>query len=85
MKKALSILVILIAFLFLYFLQSNFFSWFTISEISPNLFIILTLLIGLFAGKKLGSCMGLFFGLYLDIVIGKNLGLSTVMLTLVGF
>ncbi len=85
MKKAISVVVILIAFLFIYFLQSNFFSWFTISGISPNLFIILVLLIGLFAGKRLGSLMGLFFGLYLDIVIGKNLGLSTVMLTLIGF
>ncbi len=85
MRKTISIVVIILTFLLIYFLQSNFFSWFTISAISPNLFIIFTLLIGLFGGKKLGVGIGLFFGIYLDVVIGKNLGLSTVMLTFIGF
>lgn len=85
MKKLISIVVILFAFLLIYFLQSNFFSWFTISGISPNLFVVFTLLVGLFGGRKLGIGVGLFFGIYLDTVIGKNLGMCTVMLTFIGF
>ena len=72
MKKAILIIVLIIAFFIIYFLQANFFSWFTISGIKPNLFVIFILFIGLFAGKKIGAILGLILGLYLDLVIGKT-------------
>ena len=83
MKKAIVIICLIITFLITYFLQANFFSWFTIAGIKPNLFIILVLFISLFAGMKAGIGCSLFFGLYLDIILGKSLGVYTTMFTIV--
>lgn len=68
MKKALTILILFITFIIIYFLQLNFFSWFTISGIKPNLFIILVLFIGLYSGIKMGAGFGLVLGFILDII-----------------
>lgn len=81
MKKLIVIIGIFITFLITYFLQANLFSWFTIAGIKPNLFVMLTLFITLFAGIKVGIPYSLFFGIFLDIVIGKNFGIYTIMLT----
>ena len=85
MKKTLVIFLLIIVFLISYLLQSNFFSWFTIAGIKPNLFIILVLCIGLFAGKTTGSMLGILFGLLIDIFIGKKIGVSGILLGIVGF
>ena len=85
MKKALVVSILMIVFLISYFVQSNFFTWFTIAGIRPNLIIILVLCIGLYAGKTLGSILGIIFGLLLDIFIGKNIGISSILLGIVGF
>ena len=84
MKKAGSIALLILAFLIIYFLQANFFTWFTIAGVKPNLFVIYILFIGLFAGKKLGLILGIFFGVYLDIVIGRQIGISGIMLGAIG-
>ena len=72
MKKAISIFMILVAFLIIYFLQANFFSWFNLAGIKPNLFVILILFLGLFAGGKIGISSGIVTGLLLDIKKKKN-------------
>lgn len=54
MKKGFIFLALFVTFILLYLLQANFFNWFTIAGIKPNLFIILILFIGLFAGKHVG-------------------------------
>lgn len=79
MKKAITIILLIIAFLIVYFLQSNFFSWYTIAGVKPNLFIIFILFISLFAGIKVGIPFSIFSGLFLDIIIGKNIGSSAIM------
>ena len=84
MKKTLVILGIILTFFIIYFLQANFFTWFTISGIMPNLFVILILWIGLFIGKKIGVILGLIFGLYLDLVMGQVIGVSSMMFAMVG-
>ncbi len=84
MKNTLIIIVTIIIFLILYFLQVNFFNWFTISGISPNLFIILVLFLGLFGGKRVGIPMGISLGLLLDLFIGKKIGVTAIMLGIVG-
>lgn len=84
MKKALSIIILIISFFIIYFLQANLFSWFTIAGIKPNLFIILVLFISLFAGMKVGIPFGIFIGLFLDIIIGKNIGTSSIMFGIIG-
>ena len=72
MKKVLIFIALFIVFMLLYFLQMNFFSWFTIAGIKPNLFVILILAIGLFAGKIPGVISGIIAGLLLDFFIGKS-------------
>ena len=62
MKKTISIVLLILVFFIIYFIQSNFFTWFTIAGIEPNLFVIFVLFIGLFAGKKLGLILGIIFG-----------------------
>ena len=84
MRKIGMIISIIFIFLVIYFLQSNFFSWFVIFGIKPNLFVILTLIIGLFMGRKYGLCFGIGFGLIIDFLIGRNIGVSSLMLGIVG-
>lgn len=84
MKKFLSIVLIIVSFLIIYFIQSNFFTWFTIANIKPNLFVIFVLCIGLFAGKKLGVIFGIIFGFFIDVVIGRQIGISGIMLGTIG-
>lgn len=85
MKKAIAIGIIFLIFILIFILQSNFFNWFTIAGVKPNLFVILVVFIGLFAGQKLGTIYGIILGLFLDIVLSKNLGASAVMLGIIGF
>lgn len=84
MKKVVIVISTIIAFIIIYLLQSNFFNWFTIAGVKPNLFIILVLFIGLFGGKYLGISLGVFFGLMIDILIGKKIGVSAIMLGGIG-
>lgn len=85
MKKFLSIIIIFVTFIFIYFMQSNFFSWFNISGVKPNLFIILSLCIGIFIGRIYGMSLGIVFGLLLDLFIGKALGINAIVLGTAGF
>ena len=85
MKKVLVIIILCLTFLISYLLQSNFFNWFTIAGIKPNIFIILVLCIGLFAGKSTGSILGMIFGMLIDIFIGKKPEMSAILLGIVGF
>ena len=84
MKKILSTIIILLIFILIYFLQSNFFNWFNIAGVKPNLFIILVLITGLFVGKIYGATTGIVLGLLLDFFIGKKLGLYAIQLGLAG-
>lgn len=84
MKKTITLISMIVTFFLIYFLQSNFFTWFNIAGIMPNLYVILVLFIGLFAKRKLGLVFGIGFGLYLDIVLGKNVGISTITLGIIG-
>lgn len=69
----------------IYFLQSNFFSWFNIAGIMPNLFILLILFIGLFGTQTMGTIYGLMVGLILDFLLGTRIGIYSVGLGLIGF
>lgn len=84
MRKLKASLIIVILYLVIYFLQINIFSWVNVKGIKPNLFICLTLIIGLFAGEKLGVIFGLGFGLILDLLIGKTIGPSAICLGFIG-
>ena len=85
MKKTVIILCLILSFLIIYLLQVNFFSWFNLAGIKPNLFIILALTIGLFSGRSMGAIFGMAFGISLDFFIGKSIGISGIMLGIIGF
>ena len=85
MKKTFINIGLIIAAFFIYFLQCNFFNWFTIAGIMPNLFVILVLFIGLFANRMMGTIYGIVIGLVLDFVIGTRVGIYAVCLGGVGF
>jgi len=84
MKKVLAIFLLILNFFIIFFLQSNFFTWFTISGVMPNLYIIFILFIGLFAKKKLGLIFGLLGGVYLDILLSKIVGISGLGYAIIG-
>lgn len=84
MKKASDIIFIILIFFIIYFLQSNFFTWFNIAGIIPNLFVILIMLIGLFMKKKTGFVFGIIFGLLIDLFIGVRIGINAISLAITG-
>lgn len=85
MKKFITHFLIIITFLIIYLLQTNFFNWFTISGIAPNLFVIYLLFLGLFAGRKVGVTYGIIFGLIIDLISRENIGITSLMLGTIGF
>lgn len=85
MKKFKGILIIFLIFVVICFLQMNFFTWFNIAGIMPNLYVVLVLFIGLFVGEKLGIVFGIWFGIILDLLFGRIVGISSVLLAIVGF
>lgn len=84
MKKFGLVVGFIITFIIIYILQSNFFSWFTIAGVKPNLIIVFVLFIGLFTNEVYGLTFGVIFGLLLDIFISKKIGVSAIMLGLTG-
>lgn len=85
MRKAGMAICFILIFIIIYLLQANLFSWFNLAGVKPNLFVILVLTIGLFAGKGAGITFGIFFGFILDLLMGKSIGISITMLGITGF
>ena len=85
MRKFLIILGLIVTGLIIYFLQVNVFSVLTIAGIKPNLLIIYILCIGLYASSLYGIGLGVFFGLLLDLIFGKVIGISAIMFCIVGY
>ena len=77
-------ITLFIVFLIIYFLQANFFTWFNLADIKPNLFVILVLFLGLFAGSKVAFTFGIIFGIFIDLFIGKSVGATSVVLGIIG-
>ena len=85
MKKTVMVICFILIFIIIYLLQANLFAWFNLAGVKPNLFIILVLIIGLFAGKGIGITFGILFGFILDLLMGRNIGISIAMLGITGF
>lgn len=85
MKKVLINLALIISAIIIYFLQSNFFNWFTIAGVHPNLFIIYILFIGLFGNKFMGVIYGLVCGMFLDYIFFDKVGIYLFGYIIIGF
>ena len=72
MKKVLIAIISYVVFLLLYFLQTNFFSSFTIAGIAPNLFVIFIVFLGLFSNHYFSLGAAVIIGLTIDFEIGKG-------------
>lgn len=83
MKKFLLGILMYLIFIVCYVLQANFFDWFTIAGISPNIFIILILFLGLFTNNKFSIILSLLIGATLDLVSTKTFGVTAVMFCLI--
>ena len=84
MKKTVINISLIILAIVAYYLHSNFFSWFTIVGIMPNIFVILILFIGLFASRTMGTAYGVAVGVFLDLLIGNKVGIYAVSLGTIG-
>lgn len=84
MKKILIHISLIIIFIITYFFQTNIFSDFTICGIMPNMFIILMLYIGLYMGRTMGVIYGVIYGIFIDIWVGKNIGVTSIALAIIG-
>ena len=85
MKKLVINLFLILTIFIIYFLQSNFFNWFNIAGVMPNVFIIFVLFIGLFTNKTVGTIYGVVIGLILDFLFSQKIGIQAATLGLVGF
>ena len=85
MRKFFTIILLILIFFLIYFIQTNIFSSFTISGISPNLFIIFILFIGLYSNQALGIGFGVVVGLILDFIYGRVIGTTAIMLCVIGY
>ena len=85
MRKSAIVIVLILVFFILFFLQVNLFSSFTIAGISPNLFVIYVIFVALFSNQFLGISLGVIFGLILDFVYGRVIGTTAVMLCVIGY
>lgn len=85
MKKIIINIILIITAFCIYFLQSDFFNWFNIAGVMPNLFVILILFIGLFASRTVGTIYGIILGIILDFIIGTRIGIYAVCLGTIGF
>lgn len=85
MKKTGITIILFIVFLIIYFLQANILPNFTIAGVMPNLFIIFILFIGLYSNQTLGIIFGVIMGIFLDSIYGRTIGLTAVMLCVIGF
>lgn len=84
MKKILIHLTLIIICIILYLLQTIFFTNFTIAGVMPNLFVIFMLYIGLYMGRSMGIIYGIMYGIFIDLWMGKSLGITSVCLAIVG-
>ncbi len=85
MRKIWVISGLILVFFLIYFLQVDIFSSFTIFGIKPNLFVIYILFIGLFANQTLGISFGVLCGLMIDLLYGKTIGTTSIMLCVIGY
>lgn len=53
--------------------------------VSPNLFLIFTVLIGFLCGRLQGIVAGMIFGLVYDIIIGRFIGTSMLSFLIIGY
>lgn len=83
MKKLLIGVATYFIFIILYFIQADFFSWFTIAGVSPNTFIMFILFLGLFTDNLFSIIIALLTGITLDLIVGRTACITPIIFCLV--
>ena len=84
MKKALTIVYLIIFLLLIFILQMLVIDGRTILGIKPNLILITVIVVSLWFGLYIGSAYGLIIGIIADILFGSNFGTFTICYSVVG-
>ena len=66
-------------------LQKTWLNCIEIMGVKPNLFLVYVLILSFFCSKTEATVLGLIYGFIMDVLIGKFLGLNTVMCGILGF
>lgn len=85
MKKVLKIIIYIITFFILYFLQVLFFENLKIAGIKPNIFLIAIVIIGLCNKPEKSFAIGVVCGLLIDLLNGKAIGITAICLGLLAY
>lgn len=85
MKLAKNIIILFFLFIITYILQTNIFTNLTIAGIKPNLFIIFTVLVGIYVTQKNGVAVGLIVGIIVDALNEPVIGVTAISLGIVGY
>lgn len=85
MKRAKIFIFLVMIYFVIYFLQVNFFNWFNIKGVQPNLFVVLVLFVGIFSNARVGQVFGFITGLYTDFLFSNSIGISAVLFALIGY
>ena len=85
MRKFTTVIILILIFFLIYFMQANIFNLYTIAGIKPNLFIIFILFIGLYTNQSLGIGFGVVCGLMIDFIYGRIIGTTAIMLCVIGY
>lgn len=83
MKKVLINIFFIITMFCMLFMQMNFFNWFTISSVMPNLFVIYVLFIGLYTKKYVVITYASLLGVLLGSLFAVNMFTSVISYMLV--
>ena len=78
-------IILAVAVILCFVLQSTVFQALSFASIAPNLLIVLTASLGFMRGRKEGMLVGFFSGLLLDIFFGSVLGFYALLYMYVGY
>lgn len=78
-------IILAIAVILCFVLQSTVFQALSFASIAPNLLIVLTASLGFMRGRKEGMLVGFFSGLLLDVFFGSVLGFYALLYMYVGY
>ena len=76
-------IIVFLVIIFCVVLQLNVFNMIPLFGVKANMGIVLVVALGILCGQKIGIAVGIFYGLILDILIGKSLGIYTFLYFLV--
>ena len=82
MKRYISMFVL---FYICFLLQTTVFTYFKISNVVPNLILLMTSISGFMYGRRMGMFIGLSAGLLTDLLYGEVVGISILIFAVIGY